>query len=450
MQLDRLLAAAESLRARVGVIGLGYVGLPVACVLAESGYNVIGVDVDARRVRAISQASNPIGGREPGLSELLGSVVQSGRFTAQATYDGLEEADIVLVAVDTPVEDDHVPRFRALQEACRSLGGVIQDGVLLVVESTIAPGTMEMVVRPALAAGGKRNGTVLLGHCPERVMPGRLLRNLRTMDRVVGGESPAVCGVMVAMYTHYVEATLTTSDLLTAEIVKTAENAYRDVNIAFANQLALICQDLGANAWRVRELVNQSPGRNVLLPGGGVGGHCIPKDSWLLAANVPQEHTTLLAAARAVNDSMPRNVTVHVLDCLRAVDISPAAATVALLGYAYMDNSDDTRNSPSAAVVNDLISAGCSVRVHDPMVTEYRSDLVECLRGADCAVLMVAHDEYVGMDLVGVQKLMRHAALVDARALFASQDPGKIGFYYRAIGVGAPPFGSVAKSHPVP
>jgi UDP-N-acetyl-D-mannosaminuronic acid dehydrogenase len=433
--LPSLRTAIEKRSATLGVIGLGYVGLPAACVIAEAGFNVTGIDTDAKRVEMINSGQSPIEGDEPGLASLLTRVIDSKRLRASTSHKDLAKADIVLICVDTPVEADHKPRFGALKSACQSLGAVLKKGALVIVESTVAPGTIDTIVRPALelATGGIAGERFHLGHCPERVMPGKLLRNMRTMNRVCGGSSPEVADAMVALYSTYVEGDLDPTDCLTAELVKTAENAYRDVSIAFANQLAVICEVVGGDVWRVRELVNKVPGRYVLLPGGGVGGHCIPKDSWLLATPLgAAAEESLLGIARLVNDSMPA----HVADLVG--ELAEPKSKVAVLGYAYLENSDDTRNSPSAALKALLEERGYEVSVHDPFVHQYAGDVMQALRGADCAVVMVAHSAYRELDLGLAAEEMRRAQMVDARALFKAEALKAAGFKSRTIGVGTP------------
>ena len=297
--------------AKVAVIGLGYVGLPVACMVASEGYNVIGIDINKTRVDQIKQGQSPMLEIEPGLSELIREVVSSRRLSATADYEDLRDVDIALINVETPIDQNNVPQYQALHAACESLGKVMKPGILVIVESTIAPGTMNGFVRPVLETASelKSGKDFFLGTCPERVMPGKLLKNLRVMSRVCGGESPPVAKTMKLFYQQFVNSDLDEADMITAELTKTAENAYRDVNIAFANELALICQSIGADFLKVRELVNKSPGRNVLLAGGGVGGHCIPKDPWLLAHGVREIlPLKLIPAARTVNDAMPNVV----------------------------------------------------------------------------------------------------------------------------------------------
>lgn len=434
--LPSLRTAVENRSATIGVIGLGYVGLPAACVIAEAGFNVTGIDIDAKRVEMINSGQSPIEGDEPGLASLLSRVTDSRHLRASTTHKDLAKADIVLVCVDTPVEADHKPRFVALRSACASLGAVLKKGALVIIESTIAPGTIDTIVRPALesATGGVAGERFHLGHCPERVMPGKLLRNMRTMNRVCGGSSPEVADAMVALYSTYVEGELDPTDCLTAELVKTAENAYRDVSIAFANQLALICEVVGGDVWRVRELVNKVPGRYVLLPGGGVGGHCIPKDSWLLATPLGDAaKDSLLSVARRVNDGMPA----HVADLVG--ELAEPRSKVTVLGYSYLENSDDTRNSPSAALKAVLEERGFEVSVHDPFVHEYAGDVMKALRGADCAVVMVAHSAYRELDLGLAAEEMTRAQMVDARALFKAEALKAAGFKCRTIGIGTAP-----------
>jgi UDP-N-acetyl-D-mannosaminuronic acid dehydrogenase len=418
----------------VGVVGLGYVGLPAACLLADSGFRVIGVDLKADRVAKINAGVSPIEGDEPGLQALVDKVVSAGRLRATSRHEELRDADVVLISVETPVGPDHRPGFAALGAACEELGPVLKQGALVIVESTIAPGTIDSIVRPALDRAGGR--AFHLGHCPERVMPGKLLKNMTTMSRVCGGESPEVAEAMVQLYSAYVRGDLDPADCLTAELVKTAENAYRDVGIAFANQLALICEVAGGDVWRVRELVNKVPGRDVLLPGGGVGGHCIPKDSWLLAAPLGEgAEASLLGAARHLNDAMPAHVADLVFDLAGAA----AGLRVAVLGYSYLENSDDTRNSPSEALATRLREAGCEVAIHDSFVDAYKGDVLQVLRGCDCAVLMVAHTAYRELDLTAAAGVMRQARMVDARGFFEAGALAEAGFRSRTIGVGAHP-----------
>jgi len=437
MSLAELRAKIEARRAKIGVIGLGMVGLPLACTFAQAGFSVVGVDVKADRVAAINAGRSPIEGDEPGLAELLAEVVRAETLHASTAYAALDQADIVTINVETPVDEHHAPDTRALEAACRSLGAVMRPGVLVIVESTVAPGATAHVVEPLLeqASGLRAQHGFYLGACPERVMPGRLLSNLRNVSRVCGGGDAATAEVMVALYRQVVLAELDATDILTAEIVKTAENAYRDVQIAFANEVALICEASGADVWRVRELVNKSPNRNMHFPGAGVGGHCIPKDPWLLAhAAGTRVPLRLIPAARAVNDGMPGHVAELIVEGLRTLHLEVTGARIAILGYSYLAESGDVRNSPSEALVARLHALGAETFIHDPYVPEYQAEVVEVAGGCDAAVLMVAHRQYRALDLHALCAALRTPLLVDGRHVFEAQRARDAGLTYRALG----------------
>ncbi|AKU96298.1 UDP-glucose dehydrogenase [Labilithrix luteola] len=436
--MQHLSTRIASREAKVGVIGLGYVGIAVAAALADAGFRVVGVDVKADRVARINAGECPIEGDEPELPELLRRVTAEKKLVATTDYAPLAEADVVLIGVDTPVDADRRARFVALQNACRDLGRVMKDGVLVVIESTVAPGTCETIVAPLLEreSGKKVDEGFFLGHCPERVMSGKLLSNLRNLPRVCGASTPETAAAMIAFYRTIAHGKLETSDWVTAELVKTAENTLRDVNIAFANELGLVCEAAGADFSRVRALVNELPGRNMLVAGAGVGGHCIPKDPWLLVQGLSDLQPRVLPAARAVNDAMPLHVGRLVEAALREAGVAIAGARVVLLGYAYLANSNDTQNSPSATLATYLRERGANVIVHDPWVAGHATDLWDATRGADAAVLMVAHDAYCDLDLTRLKATLAHPVLIDGRRVVDADAAEKAGFVFRAVGRG--------------
>ena len=429
----------EARRAIIGVIGLGYVGLPVACMFAQAGFEVIGLEIKPDRVDMINAGRSPIQGDEPGLAELLAMVVQSGRLSATTDYARLADADVITINVETPVDRDHQPRYSALRAACRGLGAVMKAGSLVIVESTLAPGTMDTLVQPLLeATSGRQAGAGFhLGVCPERVMPGKLLANLRNMSRVCGGDTPETAQVMIALYRSIVHAELDATDMVTAELVKTTENAYRDVQIAFANEVALICEAIGADVWRVRELVNKSPYRQMHLPGTGVGGHCIPKDPWLLAAaaggTVPLH---IIPAARAVNDAMPLHVADMTVQALAMAGVHSDQSRVAVLGYAYLENSDDTRGSPSIVLVARLRELGADVVIHDPWVAAHQGELFERVAGCDAVVVMVGHQPYHTLDLDALRQTLRTSIIIDGRGFLDPERARDAGLTYVSLGRG--------------
>lgn len=437
---DKLLAAIENKTASVVVLGLGYVGLPVACLFAEAGFPVAGIRRSQEKVDLINRGICPIEGKEPGLAELVARVVAQGRFYATTDYAACRDAQVVLIAVETPVDPaTKKPAYSALRGALADLGRDLSPGTMVIIESTIAPGTMAGVVQPILeeTSGLKVNEGFFLVNCPERVMPGKLLANIRGCHRVVGGMSADAADLAVRFYRSIVDADLDAVDCLTAELVKTMENAYRDVQIAFANEMALLCEDVGADVWQVRPLVNKSPYRHMHLPGAGVGGHCIPKDPWLLVANASDGfEPRLTQAARAINDGMPLHVVDLTVEALCRAGVKIADATIAVLGYAYLENSDDTRNSPSQAFVARLQELGARVTVHDPYVRPYQGELLESIRGSDAVAVMVAHDQYRDLDLGALRAHVARPILVDGRHVFSSQQARAAGWAYYGVGSG--------------
>lgn len=429
---------------KVAVIGLGYVGVPVAAAVAATGAKVVGIDIDPRKVGAIQAGRNPLRGKEPGLPELLKDVVGRKRLTASTDSAVAEGADVAVVCVETPIDPaTHDPQYRALKTALTSLAPYLKRGALVSIESTLAPGTMEKLVRPTLERTSKMKAgrDFHLVHCPERLTAGKLLYNLTNLHRVLGASDARAAKKATDFYARFVKGEFHTADWTTAEVAKTAENAYWDVQIAFANEVALISEELGVDAFRVRELVNTCPYRSMLLPGAGVGGHCIPKDPWLLVTSAISAKPELIPAARAINDYMPKRMAQLVEEALVASGRKIKGAKVAVLGFAYRENTQDTRNTPARPLIQDLRRRGADVAIHDPYATSERGytivrDLKAVLRGADCIALITAHDAYRRLDLKAVRRLLRHRAFVDGRNVFAGPEILKAGFVYRGLGKG--------------
>ena len=429
-------------RCKVAVVGLGYVGIPLSAVLADRGCDVVGVDVVAERAMKINEGALPLSGDEPGLAEMLAKAVKDRRLRASTDFAACADRDAVFVCVDTPIDEEHRPNNSRLLAAATGIGEHMRKGTLVVVESTVAPGTMLKVFAPALERASKSvlGKDFKLAHCPERVMPGRLLHNLRTYDRVLGGYDKQSVARAKAIYSRFMQGELHTTDLTTAEIVKTAENAYRDVQIAFANEVALICEQLGADAFEVRRLVNTCPFRDMHVPGAGVGGHCLPKDPWLLVHGGKAAKPRLIPAAREVNDSMP----LHVIDLaermLEKAKIDKRKANVAVMGASFLQDSGDIRNSPSLPVIN-AFKRSARLAVHDPYVVhldgiQATKDLRAVLEDADIAIFMVSHKQYSRITPKTLKELMRTPIVVDGRAIFSAQRMRKAGIEYAGIGRG--------------
>ncbi len=336
----------------VCVIGLGYVGLPMAAVLASRGVRVTGVDINEASVAAINRGEVPI--VEPDLDIMVRGAVAAGMLSATPEPT---PADAFIIAVPTPFTDDKKPDVSHVRAAAESLAGVLKKGDLVVVESTSPVGTTEGVseclaeLRRDLtfphAAGEAAD--VNVAHSPERVLPGRVLLELVRNDRVVGGITPVCARRTAALYRMFVDGECLLTTARTAELVKLAENAYRDVNIAFANELSLVCDRLDINVWDAVDLANRHPRVDILQPGPGVGGHCIAVDPWFIVDSAPGE-TALIRAARGVNAGKPRHVAAQVA----AAAIKAGARTVACLGLSYKADIDDLRESPGVEIVKRL------------------------------------------------------------------------------------------------
>jgi UDP-N-acetyl-D-mannosaminuronic acid dehydrogenase len=426
----------------VAVIGLGYVGLPVACVLADAGFDTVGIDIDTDRVKTINEGKCPIEGDEPGLPQLIRSVVRKGKLHASTDYQDMAAADAIFICLDSPVRADHCPDLSILKAGTADVGRRMKRGALVSIESTLPPATTTKILVPQLEkASGMRGGKDFsVVHCPERVMPGKLLHNMRALDRVLGGLDRTSLDKAVHYYSKITKGKLHTTDLVSAEISKTAENAYRDVQIAFANEVALVCERMGADAFEVRRLVNTCPFRDMHLPGAGVGGHCLPKDPWLLVSGTPSGEARLMPAARAVNESMPLHLCHLAEEALLDAERPISDALVSVMGLAFLRDSDDTRNSPALQVI-DYFSGRAEIVVHDPFVARpYKAPLVRTVQqglgGSDCAIFVTDHSAYKDLDLDEMKELMRTPVIVDGRNLFDADMVRGKGFSYRGIGKG--------------
>lgn len=431
------------LREKAVVVGMGYVGIPLACVLAKAGSDVVGIDISSERVRLINRGKYPLKGEEPELPDLLADVVKRGALRASGDFSECEDAKAVFVCIDTPIDDDKKPKFGHLMNAIREVGRNISAGALVVIESTIAPGTMRDKIMPELekASGLKAGKNLFLAHCPERVMSGKLLHNLRGLDRVLGGLDKRSIEMALRWYSPIMKAKLHPTDMTSAEVVKTAENAYRDVQIAFANEVGLICEELGLDAFEVRRLVNTCPYRDMHVPGAGVGGHCLPKDPWLLTYGGRKANPKLIPTARKVNDTMPLHAADLALEAMEEAGVKGGKrACVAVFGLAFLDDSGDTRNSPASAAIGRL-KGKCRLIGHDPYVDEFEGveivgDLDKALKMADCAIFLTKHKEYTMLTLERIASLMRSKVIVDGRNIFDKHRAKELGITYRGIGKG--------------
>lgn len=330
---------------KICVIGLGYIGLPTASLLGTKGYQVHGVDVSAKVVETINSGGIHI--VEPDLDILVKSAVQAGNLIASQQP---AEADIFIIAVPTPFTDGKKPDLTYVEEATKAICPYVKPGNLVILESTSPVGTTDEVVARILAEYGHNVGVdVFVSHCPERVLPGRILIELVENDRVVGGVNEASTQIAVAFYEEFVRGEVLATTAKTAEMVKLTENSFRDVNIAFANEISMIAEGEGINTWEVIALANRHPRVNILQPGPGVGGHCIAVDPWFIVYRAPED-ARLIRTAREVNDRKPE----WVIERVRRKAAKFKNPVIGCLGLAFKADVDDLRESPAMDIVRQL------------------------------------------------------------------------------------------------
>ena len=382
----------------VAFVGLGYIGLPTAVVMANSGVDVTGVDVNEANVERINRGEVTI--VEPGLEEELNQALASGNFRATTSQ---VHADTYIIAVPTPFTDTYDVDMEYIYSAAEAISPQLEGDELVILESTSPPLTTKKMadkileLRPDLAADGAENPlgkpVVYFAHCPERILPGKAMEELRTNDRIIGGQTEEATKRATAVYATFCKAELLPTNDVTAEMAKLTENAFRDVNIAFANELSLIADNLGINVWELIELANHHPRVNILQPGPGVGGHCIAVDPWFIISSDP-ENSKLIHTARNVNDGKPKWVINKVKEAIDQTD----ACKVAVLGLAFKADIDDLRESPALNIAIDLAEKFETTQflVAEPNIDE----LPKRLKGFDNAELKNYEDAILEADVV--------------------------------------------------
>lgn len=406
----------------VCVIGLGYIGLPTAAVLANSGPSVVGVDVTPNTVDTINQGKAHI--IEVDLDGLLQGVVARGALKAQTSPDN---ADVFIIAVPTPFRENKAPDLSFVESAVRSLAPFVREGNLLILESTVPPGATEELVgwieeeRPDLKQSGGVGHSFFVAHCPERVLPGRVLVELIQNDRIIGGVTPQCALRAKALYELFVRSECYLTNARTAELAKLTENAFRDVNIAFANELSLICDDLSINVWELIKLANKHPRVNILQPGPGVGGHCIAVDPWFIADASPG-HARLIKTARDINDEKPSKVVAQVTAALH----DTKQQTVAFFGLAFKADIDDLRESPAIEIVSRVAKTpGIEIFVVEPNIDGLPSNLStlgvqlveaeKAIERANVCVMLVDHKPFKQIDVDNLEGKI----LIDTRGVWS-------------------------------
>lgn len=371
------------------VVGLGYIGLPTASFLATKGYDVFGVDISPKVVDTINKGEIHI--VEPDLDILVKSAVNSGNLKA-----GLEpiEADVFIIAVPTPFKGDHEPDLSYVEAATKKIAPMVRKGNLVILESTSPVGTTDRVAKLLEEAGHDTQKGIFVAHCPERVLPGRILIELVQNDRIVGGINAVSTEIAVNFYRLFVSGEVLATDAKTAEMAKLTENAFRDVNIAFANELSIICEKEGIDVWELISLANRHPRVKVLNPGPGVGGHCIAVDPWFIVSRAG-DAARLIRTAREVNDSKPE----WVINKVKEKAQKFKRPIIACLGLAFKADVDDLRESPALGIVEALKQADIGdLVVCEPNLSQHKEfdlqPMHQAIKIADIVLILVDHKPF--------------------------------------------------------
>jgi len=392
----------------VSLIGLGYIGLPTAALVASRGFNVLGCDINPNVVEAINNAQSHI--VEPGLEDLIHEGVTNGTLKA---YTSPQAADVYVIAVPTPFQGDHQPDVSYVMAAAKSIAPLLKSGDLVILESTSPVGTThEMAdllttLRPDLKIGmDNKEGDIYTAYCPERIIPGFALEELVNNDRVVGGLTPQSTQKAIDFYKS-VDGQCIPTDANTAEMAKLTENSFRDVNIAFANELSILCDKMGINVYELIKLANHHPRVNILTPGPGVGGHCIAVDPWFIVASYPED-ANLIRTARITNDNKPKYVVSKVIDALG----STQDKSIALFGLAFKPDIDDLRESPAIEIAESLAKndKAKTIAIVEPHIDELPqnlrqfnkvrlSSIKDAIESSDIMVMLVSHSQFKHIDL---------------------------------------------------
>jgi len=376
-------------------IGLGYIGLPTAIIAAKHGIDIVGVDINPTVVEMTNQGKLHI--IEPGMQELLQQVIESGSLRATTTP---EQADAFFIVVPTPFKGDHQPDVSYVEAATLSVIPFLKEGNLFVIESTSPVGTTEAMAQLIYQKRPELEGKIDIAYCPERVLPGNVIHELVNNDRVIGGLTAQAAEHAASFYAHFVTGTLHHTNSRTAEMCKLTENASRDVQIAFANELSLICDQAGINVWELINLANKHPRVNILRPGCGVGGHCIAVDPYFITAAYPQQ-SQLIATARQVNNGKAMWCVEKIKNAMLEFEIShKRKPTVAMMGLAFKPDIDDLRESP-AKLITTAVMQSCNnapIMVVEPNITEHNvfklTDYHTAFDKADIVVFLTAHSQF--------------------------------------------------------
>ncbi|MGE5329831.1 MAG: UDP-N-acetyl-D-mannosamine dehydrogenase [Deltaproteobacteria bacterium] len=419
---------------KICIMGLGYIGLPTAAMFATHGQKIIGVDINESIVNILNEGKIHID--EPYLDILVQGAVRSGNLTAKTMP---EEADAFIIAVPTPITAEKKADMNFVINAAEAIIPYLRKGNIVILESTSPPGTVENILVPILKKSGLKIGTELfVAHSPERVLPGKILIEMMENNRIIGGINRKSTEMVRDLYKIFVRGEIFLTDATTAEMTKLVENTFRDVNIAFANELAKVCEKSSISVWEVINLANKHPRVNIHNPGPGVGGHCIAVDPWFLVESFP-DTARLIKSSRELNDSMPH----HVFDKIKAILAVGKKAekkVISIMGITYKPNVDDIRESPIIDMINLLEKdGGYDIRIMDPYIKSFKylcKSEYDMFSGSDLIVMAVNHDSFNKTNFGKLYPLMRTKNVLDLRNVIDGEKLSELGFSYYCLGQG--------------
>jgi UDP-N-acetyl-D-mannosaminuronic acid dehydrogenase len=427
---------------RIAIVGSGQIGLPTAALFAEAGFTVTATDVRPMVVKSVSCGVSPI--NEPGLQKLVSRNVQMGKLKAMLNFDeALKKEEAIILTVQTPIYKNKKPNLSFLIDALGNIAKNMKKQMVITVSSTVPPGTMQEKIKPVLesSSGLTADTDFYLAYVPERISPGKALQEFVESPRLVGGIGPNSTKIVAKLF-RTVCTKIVETDATTAEIAKTAENTFRDVNIAFANQLALICEKYDADITKVVQLANTHPRVNVHTPGPGVGGPCLTKDPYLLTHQFKTTDYDIIKTARKINDSMPTHIVKLTLKALESSGKEVKNSRITILGTTYKANIADSRFSPSKHIIQKLKELGAEIIAYDPHCTDTfgakrAASLLEGVKDADSLIIATDHTEFKNLNLDEIKKSMnKKPAFVDGRRIVSPTKIEKHGFIYYGIGYG--------------
>lgn len=427
--------------AKVAVFGLGHIGLPIVATLTNVGFQVIGVDSSPKVLDAILKGKVHIS--EPYLKNMISRAIASRHLKVTSSGNvAVKESDIIIVCVPTPVKEDKIPDYSYINDICKTIALGLSKGKLIIIESTLPPKTTKNFVAPLLeeATRLKCGLDFWLAYCPERITPGNALGGFIKNDKIVGGYNTESAEVAAEFFRKFIKGNILLTDVATAEVAKLAENTFRDINIAFANELALICEQNGVDVLEVIKLANTHSRVKIHMPGPGVGGPCLPKDPYLLLHSSNPTDYDIIKAARQINDHMSQHIVKLVLQALKAARKEIRNSRIAVLGTAYKGNIDDANLSPSEPIIRELINYGATIIVYDPYCNESfgakkANSLHEAVKGSDCLLVITDHTVFKNLNLQEVKASMNDIPIIiDGKRIIDPRSAMSIGFAYYGVG----------------